>query len=236
MAMKGKKIPIVSLERVSKVYRMDGVETRALDDVSLKIFPREFISVIGASGSGKSTLLHLLGLLDRPTKGKIKIFGKNVSLLSENRLASLRNRTVGFVFQQFNLLPRTSAWDNVMLPAWYNPLLDRALARKRARNLFKRFHIWERKEHFPNQLSGGEQQRVAIIRALICEPELILADEPTGNLDSKVGKEILKLLVGLNKEFGKTLILVSHDPFLARQSGRKVYVKDGRITKGEGRR
>ncbi len=232
--MKDKKVPLVSLENVSKIYQMDGVETRALDNVSFKIFPQELISIIGASGSGKSTLLHLLGLLDRPTKGKIKIFGENVSNLSESRLASLRNKTVGFVFQQFNLLPRTSAWDNVMLPVWYNPILSYRSVQKRAKELFKHFGIWKRREHFSNQLSGGEQQRVAIIRALICEPELILADEPTGNLDSKVGNEIIESLVDLNKKFGKTLVLVSHDPFLVKQGKRKIYIKDGQIAKEEG--
>jgi putative ABC transport system ATP-binding protein len=210
---------------------MDGVVVKALDDITLNIFPRDLITIVGSSGSGKSTLLHILGLLDKPTGGKVVFLGQDVNSFSEDRLAKLRNRAIGFVFQQFNLLPRTSALDNVLLPVWYNPDLDFPQAKKRARELLKSFGMADRMSHFPNQLSGGEQQRVAIARALICDPKLILADEPTGNLDSKTGKEIIDLLVDLNRRHNKTVVIVTHDPDIAKLGRRRVYLSDGKVVK-----
>ena len=208
----------------------DSVVT-ALDRVSFKILEGDFISIIGDSGSGKSTLLNMIGLLDRSSHGRIKLLGKDISGLSDDSLARLRNQTIGFVFQQFNLLSRTSAMDNVLLPAWYNDSLDMEDARKRAVEHFVMFDLEDRMNHFPNQLSGGEQQRVAIIRALICDPKIILADEPTGNLDSKSGGEIMDLLLELNKKLNKTLILVSHNPQQAALAKKKIYLKDGKVVK-----
>ena len=177
--------PVIETENITKNYRMGDNVVKALNGVSFRILEGDFVSIIGASGSGKSTLLNIIGLLDRPSQGLIKLLGKDISGLSDDSLAKLRNQTIGFVFQQFNLLSRTSAMDNVLLPAWYNDDLDMEDARKRAVEHFIMFDLENRMDHFPNQLSGGEQQRVAIIRALICDPKIILADEPTGNLDSK---------------------------------------------------
>jgi putative ABC transport system ATP-binding protein len=223
--------PLIELQHLSKRYQMDGVVVKALDDITLNIFPRDLITIVGSSGSGKSTLLHILGLLDKPTGGKVVFLGQDVNSFSEDRLAKLRNRAIGFVFQQFNLLPRTSALDNVLLPVWYNPDLDFPQAKKRARELLKSFGMADRMSHFPNQLSGGEQQRVAIARALICDPKLILADEPTGNLDSKTGKEIIDLLVDLNRRHNKTVVIVTHDPDIAKLGRRRVYLSDGKVVK-----
>jgi putative ABC transport system ATP-binding protein len=221
--------PLIELRRLSKYYQMDGVVVKALDDVTIKIFPKDLVTIVGSSGSGKSTLLHIFGLLDKPTKGKVIFLGQNVDSLSGDHLAKLRNQAIGFIFQQFNLLPRTSALDNVLLPVWYNPALDFSEAEERAKKLLKSFGVAERINHFPNQLSGGEQQRVAIARALICNPELILADEPTGNLDSKTGKEIIDLLVDLNRKHGKTVVIVTHEPEIAKLGQRQVYLSDGKI-------
>jgi len=222
---------VIEAENISKNYQMGDNVVNALDRVSFKILEGDFISIIGASGSGKSTLLNMIGLLDRPSHGRIKLLGKDISGLSDDSLARLRNQTIGFVFQQFNLLSRTSAMDNVLLPAWYNDSLDMEDARKRAVEHFVMFDLKDRMDHFPNQLSGGEQQRVAIIRALICDPKIILADEPTGNLDSKSGGEIMDLLLELNKKLNKTLILVSHNPQQAALAKKKIYLKDGKVVK-----
>lgn len=228
-----KKRPLISLRAVSKHYQMDGVTVKALTDVSLKIFSGDLVTIVGASGSGKSTLLHLLGLLDKPTKGEVVFQGKRVDQLREEELARWRNREIGFVFQQFNLLPRTTVIENVLLPLWYNPNLSLKEGEKKARKLLEQFGLGKRLFHFPNQLSGGEQQRVAIIRALICDPQLILADEPTGNLDSKTGKEIIDLLIKLNLQWGKSVVLVTHDLSLARLGRRRIFLKDGKIVKEE---
>jgi len=225
--------PLFKLQNTAKHYPMDGVVVKALDKVSLEVFPGDLITVAGSSGSGKSTLLHLLGLLDRPSSGRVVFLGKDTGSFSDEKLAKLRNQTIGFVFQTFNLLSRTTALENVLLPVWYHDSLIFTKARKRAKKLFAEFGMSKRTEHFPNQLSGGEQQRVAMMRALICDPKIILADEPTGNLDSKTGQEIVGLLVGLNKRLGKTLILVTHDPILAKLGKRRVYLKDGKIVKEE---
>lgn len=222
---------VIEAENISKNYQMGDNVVNALDRVSFKILEGDFISIIGASGSGKSTLLNMIGLLDRPSHGRIKLLNKDISGLSDDSLARLRNQTIGFVFQQFNLLSRTSAMDNVLLPAWYNDSLDMEDARQRAVEHFVMFDLKDRMDHFPNQLSGGEQQRVAIIRALICDPKIILADEPTGNLDSKSGGEIMDLLLELNKKLNKTLILVSHNPQQAALAKKKIYLKDGKVVK-----
>jgi len=219
----------MELIKVSKIYRLDGIEVKALDNVSLQIEKGIFMSIIGPSGSGKSTLMHLLGLLDKPTSGEIKIEGEKVSFADDNQLAVLRNRKIGFVFQSFNLLPRTSALENVELPLIYAgvPTEER---RRRAKEALTRVGLSHRLTHFPNQMSGGERQRVAIARALINHPSIILADEPTGNLDSKAGKEILKIFQTLNSE-GHTIVLVTHDLEIAKTAQKIIRVKDGKLEK-----
>ncbi|MFH1602129.1 MAG: ABC transporter ATP-binding protein [Candidatus Shapirobacteria bacterium] len=228
-----KNTSLLSLEKAEKVYSMDGVVVRALDKVSLEIKKGELLTIVGPSGSGKSTLLHLLGLLDRPSKGKVVYLGKDTRSLTDEQMAKLRNQTIGFVFQSFNLLSRTSALDNVLLPIWYHDSLGFDQATNRAKRIFSELGLGQRLSHFPNQLSGGEQQRVAIARALIADPKIVFADEPTGNLDSKTGKEIIKILLDLNKKEGKTVVLVTHDLNLARSGKRRIYLKDGKIEKEE---
>jgi len=227
------KKPVMELRNISKFYTMGETVVRALDNVSLKILPGDLISIIGSSGSGKSTLLHILGLLDNPTKGEILVDGKDINTLSEVELAEVRNRTIGFVFQQFNLLPRTSVLENVLLPSLYNSRLGSKVAFERATEILKELGMGNRSTHFPNQLSGGQQQRVAIARALICNPPIILADEPTGNLDSKTGKEIIQLLLDLNKKQDRTVAIVTHDLKIARLGRRRIFLADGKIAKEE---
>lgn len=221
---------ILSLCHVFKTYQLDTETVHALDDVSLNIKQGEFLSIIGPSGSGKSTLMHLIGLLDTPTSGNIMLEGKDVSDLSEKQLAKLRNEHIGFVFQQFNLLSRASALENVELPMVYGgiPAAERKI---KAAKLLQLVGLGDRAAHHPNQLSGGQQQRVAIARALSMNPKIVLADEPTGNLDSKTGKEILRLFHQLNKE-GRTIVLVTHDPSVAESAKRIVRIMDGKVVKG----
>jgi putative ABC transport system ATP-binding protein len=223
--MKPKKI--IQLNQVTKEYRLDGVVVSALKKINLEIKEGEFLSIVGPSGSGKSTLLHLLGLLDRHSQGKFLFLDNNISLLSDDQLASLRNQTIGFVFQQFNLLPRTGSLENVLLPTLYgggNP----EEAKQRAVKLLKDLGLGKKLNNFPNQLSGGQQQRVAVARALINQPKIIFADEPTGNLDTQSGKEVFAILKKIHLE-GKTVVLVTHDPALARQTNRQIYLQDGEI-------
>ncbi|HUV71813.1 MAG TPA: ABC transporter ATP-binding protein [Clostridia bacterium] len=217
----------MELSEVSKVYQLDGVEVRALNKVSLKINKGDFVSIVGPSGSGKSTLMHILGLLDKPTSGKVRLEGKDIFFDNDRRLAELRNQKIGFVFQSFNLLPRTSALANVELPLVYAglSLKERLL---RAKEVLAAVNLEERLNHFPNQLSGGEKQRVAIARALVNNPSIILADEPTGNLDSNSGKEILQIFKKLHQK-GHTVVLVTHDLEIARTAKRMIKVKDGEI-------
>lgn len=217
---------IIELRNVSKEYGKGEAKVRAVCDVNLKIRKGENIAIMGPSGSGKSTLLHLIGCLDKPTRGKIFIDGKDVSNLNENELARIRREKIGFIFQFFNLIPTFTALGNVELPMIFSKRPDR---KERAKELLRLVGLEHRLYHYPSQLSGGETQRVAIARALANEPQIILADEPTGNLDSKSGKEVMELLVKLNKEKGVTLLVITHDISIAKYAEKIIRIKDGRI-------
>jgi ABC-type lipoprotein export system ATPase subunit len=219
---------LIELTDITKIYRVGEIEVPALNGVSLGIAAGEFVAVMGASGSGKSTLLNLLGCLDRPTAGAYRLDGQEVSRLGGDQLAQVRNRHIGFVFQTFNLLNRTTALENVELPLYYGIHMAGSERRKRAVALLTRLGLGDRAHHHPGQLSGGQQQRVAIARALVNQPRLILADEPTGNLDSHSGAEIMALFEELNRE-GITLVMVTHDPDIARHARRTIHVRDGVI-------
>ncbi len=225
--------PIVLLEEVVKVYRLGDVDVPALRGVSISVAAGEFVAIMGASGSGKSTLMNIIGCLDRPTSGRYALAGQEVAGLSKGRLAELRNRTLGFVFQNFNLLPRTDALDNVELPLVYGGVHGRE-RRERAREALEQVGLGGRLHHHPNQLSGGQQQRVAIARALVGRPKLLLADEPTGNLDSRTSVEVIALLQSLGRS-GLTVLLVTHEPDIARHAERVVVVRDGRVQSDERR-
>ncbi|HUC94451.1 MAG TPA: ABC transporter ATP-binding protein [Candidatus Saccharimonadales bacterium] len=219
---------LISLSKVIKTYKLgDDVEVFALKGIDLEIKEGEFVAIIGPSGSGKSTLMHIIGILDQPTSGVVKLEGSDVELLPEQKLAELRNKHIGFVFQAFNLLPKTSAVENVELPLIYSNV-SAGERRKRAIEALQTVDLGERLNHTPSQLSGGQQQRVAVARALVTNPSLILADEPTGNLDSKAGDEIIDLLKDLNKK-GHTIVLVTHEREIAEQAKRIVEIKDGLI-------
>jgi putative ABC transport system ATP-binding protein len=219
--------PLIALHHASKVYQTGDVQVLALDDVSLSVGNNEFVAVMGASGSGKSTLMNIVGCLDRPTTGSYILEGRDVSSLSRDELARIRNQTIGFVFQSFNLLPRTSAQENVELPLIYGGI-SRAERQKRAREALEQVGLAERTHHTPGQLSGGQQQRVAIARALVTKPRLILGDEPTGNLDSKTSVEVLGLLQGLGA-LGITVVMVTHDAGIARYAARVITMRDGQL-------
>lgn len=227
MANNTKNNVLLKLSNVEKVYRMDGISIKALDGISLMIKAGEFVAITGASGSGKSTLMHIIGCLDTPTNGEVFLDGQKVSDLSERQLAVVRNQKIGFVFQQFNLLARTSALENVALPLIYSDLLESKIEEK-AKEALSRVGLSDRLHHHPNQLSGGQQQKVAIARALVTNPSLILADEPTGNLDSKSGQEILKVFQQLNQQ-GNTIIFVTHNQQVAANAQRIIKIKDGKI-------
>jgi putative ABC transport system ATP-binding protein len=220
--------PAVEAVDVRRSYHLDGVSVDALRGVSLRIDPGEYVAVVGPSGSGKSTLMHLLGCLDRPTSGVLRVGGRDVATLGDGELAGLRNRTIGFVFQSFQLLGRTTALDNVALPLVYRGV-RRAERRDRAEAALTAVGLAHRLGHRPGQLSGGEQQRVAIARALVGEPGLLLADEPTGNLDTASGAEIMALLDGLVRDRGVAVVVVTHDPDVAALARRRVRMRDGLI-------
>jgi putative ABC transport system ATP-binding protein len=220
--------PLITLSKVVKTYKLEGdIEVHALRGVDLKIKKGEFVAIIGPSGSGKSTLMHIVGILDKPTSGTVTLEDHNIANLSEEGLAGLRNKHIGFVFQAFNLLPRTTALENVELPLIYSGISVNE-RKKRAEEVLNVVGLIDRGGHTPSQLSGGQQQRVAIARALITKPSLILADEPTGNLDSKAGEEILKLLKDLNKN-GNTIVMVTHELDIASEAKRIIQMKDGEI-------
>ncbi len=226
--------PVVAAKGVTKVYRLDGVEVRALDGIDLAVAQGDSLAIMGPSGSGKSTLLGLLGGLDRPTAGDLAFAGRQVGAMSDDELAKVRNQVVGFVFQSFQLLPRTTAVANVGLPLVYRGL-GRAERRRRAVEALQSVGLGQRMGHRPSQLSGGEQQRVAIARALVTEPAMLLADEPTGNLDSRSGDEVLDLLARLHAERGVAVVVVTHDPGVAERLDRMVMVRDGRLVPEEER-
>ncbi len=224
---------IIRAINIKKIYSFGSVRVEALKGVSLEVGRGEFISIMGPSGSGKSTFMHILGCLDTPTSGTYLLEGEDVSKLSKNALAEIRNKKIGFVFQTFNLLPHLTVLDNVLLPVVYNKDANFNKAIKKAKELLTTVGIEKRMHHLPAQLSGGERQRVAIVRALINNPIILLADEPTGNLDTKTGSEILEILKRLNKEKNVTEIIVTHDPSIARYTERIVHIKDGLIEKIE---
>ncbi len=225
------KKSIIKLDNIWKIYRMGEVEVNALKGISLEISRGEFVAITGASGSGKSTMMNLVGCLDLPTKGSVFLDGKDIAKLSESSLAQIRGQKIGFIFQQFNLISTLNALENVMLPLEFQDT-PTDLARKKAIDILNLVGLGDRTGHLPSQLSGGQQQRVAIARSLANNPEVILADEPTGNLDSKTGSDVLKLLDKLWKEEGKTIIMVTHDLKLTSHAKRIVQLKDGQIIKG----
>lgn len=219
------KNSLINIQDIYKQFETDEVITKVLHGVSFDIQPGEFVALMGPSGSGKSTLMHILGFLDRPTSGDYFFEGENITDFDDNKLAHLRNKKIGFVFQSFNLLARTSVLDNVILPLEYNSHQDKAAAARRA---LKSVGLEHRLEHLSNQLSGGEKQRVAIARALVNNPDLIFADEPTGNLDSKSGQQVMEILSDLNRQ-GKTIILVTHEQYTANAAQRIIKMRDGKV-------
>jgi len=218
---------IISFDRVSRVYDMGHVQVPALDEVSLEVHPGEFVAILGPSGSGKTTMMNIIGCLDRPTSGTYVLAGAPVADLDDNGLARLRSRTIGFIFQSYNLLPRTSALDNVATPLLYQGV-SRSERAARAKVTLERLGLGDRIHHEPTELSGGQQQRVAVARALVTEPALILADEPTGNLDSHSGAEVMALLHELN-DAGRTIVLITHDADVAGAATRQIHLRDGRV-------
>ena len=223
--------PIIRVENLVKVYRTGKVEVRALQGVTFEVHPGEFIAIMGPSGSGKTTLMNILGCLDTPTEGRYVLDGVEVSSLRENQLAEIRNRKIGFVFQNFHLLPRLTAFQNVELPLLYASV-PKSIRVRRVRDLLERVGLGERMHHRPNELSGGQMQRVAIARALVNDPAIILADEPTGNLDTLSGEEIMSIFQELNEE-GRTIILVTHERDIAQHTRRVIHFRDGKILKNE---
>lgn len=219
---------IVEMTKLTKTFGKGSSTIKALDGVDLKIKTGDFIAIIGPSGSGKSTLMNMIGCLDKPTSGSIRIMGKDLNVLNDKQTTKLRNKTIGFVFQSFFLLPKTTALDNVATPLYYRGTPAKE-ARKKAMEILGKLDLSDRYSHLPTELSGGQQQRVAIARALVTEPNLILADEPTGALDSKNGQQVLDLLTKLNNE-GRTIVLITHDKEIANRAKKIIRIKDGKIT------
>ncbi len=222
---------ILDIGNLKREFKMGAETIRALKDVTFSVEPGEFVTIMGSSGSGKTTLLNILGCLDQPTDGSYLLDAINIKTLSRNELARLRNRKIGFVFQSYNLLARTSALENVELPLFYNAGISSKERHRKALHALEAVGLADRIDHLPNQLSGGQQQRVAIARALVNEPVMILADEATGNLDSKTSYEIMLLLQELNSKQGKTIVFVTHEPDIAAFSSRTITLKDGRVIK-----
>jgi putative ABC transport system ATP-binding protein len=229
LSSKNNPQPVLELKNVFKTYNSGNVQFNALDGVSLTINSGEFVSITGPSGSGKSTLMHIIGLLDNPTSGQVLLQGRDISKLNEKQLAQIRNVTLGFVFQQFNLLAKTSSLENAILPLLYSDV-PRNQRENIGVEMLTKVDLLDKINNTPSQLSGGQQQRVAIARALVNNPKIILADEPTGNLDSKSGKDVMTLFHKLNNEEGRTIVLVTHDLELAKQADRIVIIKDGKIS------
>lgn len=222
---------IISVKNVGKVYRTDEIETTALENVNLEVQKGEFISIMGPSGCGKSTLLNIIGLLDTPTTGSVEINSTSTATMGDRKLAAFRNSNLGFVFQSFHLIPSLNVMDNVELPLIYRTGLSEKERKEKVKQVLERVGLSHRMKHFPSQLSGGQCQRVAVARAIVGNPEIILADEPTGNLDSKMGAEIMALLHKLNKEDGRTIVMVTHNEEQAKQTDRIVRFFDGRQVK-----
>lgn len=222
---------ILEIQDIKREFRMGTETVRALKSVSFDINAGEFVTIMGSSGSGKTTLLNILGCLDKPTAGNYLLDGVNISGLTRNELAKLRNHKIGFVFQAYNLLPRTSALENVELPLLYNSEISSRERKEKAMNALEAVKLIERMDHTPSQLSGGQQQRVAIARALVNEPVMILADEATGNLDSRTSYEIMALMQELNQQQGKTIVFVTHEPDIAAFSNRTIMLRDGKVLK-----
>jgi putative ABC transport system ATP-binding protein len=221
-------VPLLEIHDLHKAYVLDGVAIQALRGIDLSVEQGQFVAIMGPSGSGKSTLMHILGCLDVPDAGSYRLHGQDVTGMDGNQLAALRNREIGFVFQNFNLLPRTSALENVETPLIYAGV-GKSERRRRAREALERMGLGERQEHLPNQLSGGQAQRVAIARALVTRPSLLLADEPTGNVDTATSAEIMNLLDELNRVDGLTIVLITHEHEVAEHARRRLFLRDGRL-------
>ncbi len=222
-------MPLIKLDNVWKVYNLGKIDVTVLKGLHFQINKGDFVAVMGPSGSGKSTTMNMIGCLDTPTKGSIHLKGHNISKLSESSLAQIRGKTIGFIFQQFNLIPTMTALENVMLPMIFQDV-EESERKKIASSLLETVGLKERENHKPAELSGGEQQRVAIARALANNPEIILADEPTGNLDSKTGIEIISMLKRLHGKEGKTIVVITHDKNVAKNASKIIFLKDGRVT------
>ncbi len=223
----GWAVPVIEIRRASRVYDMGGLTVPALLEADLRVDQGEFLAIVGPSGSGKSTLMNLIGCLDRPTSGEVRLVGRSVAELDDDGLAAMRSRFIGFIFQSYNLLPRTTALENVAAPLLYQGVSRRDRV-ERSRDMLERVGLGDRTGHQPTELSGGQQQRVAIARALVTNPPLILADEPTGNLDSRAGAEVMGILRSLHQS-GRTIVLITHDAEVAASAQRQVHIRDGRL-------
>ena len=220
--------PLLELSGINKIYKMGQIDIQVLFDISLHIYDADFVSIIGPSGSGKTTLLNIIACLDRPSSGIYNFFGENVGLKSNDEMSAIRNLRIGFIFQSFNLIPRHTALENVIMPLHYSSKFKNSNFKNLGLECLEKVGLSERVNHYPNELSGGQQQRVAIARALVTNPEIILADEPTGNLDSKTSDDIMRLLKDLNMQ-GKTIITITHDNEVAEQASEIIRIKDGRV-------